>query len=194
MSKKTAPPKRQNEALNARRELAYLQGQNIARKLFATVLAFKNAPAIDGETHLSEFDVARGFLDGLNIALDDARSLVPAERRKHLLGYLADDLAYNAEKGMRIMGDGWISPWITHADKLAAPGGNGRRLQMLTAGLYRQLQPFDAGRCLTGLDEEFRAAAIEMLDSFSRHGRHDRAFMDAAEKLLTGEFSCPGFQ
>ncbi|MBN9422691.1 MAG: hypothetical protein BGO63_13925 [Candidatus Accumulibacter sp. 66-26] len=184
MSVNSIPQPTQIEAFENRREWAYLCGQNLSRILFSTVISFKQMPPIEGNTHPADYDVARGFADGLNVALEDAMSLLPAARREHFLPCLRDDLACNAEKAIRILGEGWISPWIIHSDKLQAPGASGRRLQALTIGLYRHLQPFEAGRCLTGLDEEFRMAAIEMLESFSRFGRHDRAFMDAAEKLL----------
>lgn len=189
MSRKPVHQPKRIEASESHREWAYLQGQNIARKLFSTIISFKQIPPIEGNTLPTDYDVARGFADGLNVALDDAMSLLPAARREHFLPCLRDDLACNAEKAIRILGEGWISPWIIHADKLQAPGASGRRLQALTIGLYRHLQPFEAGRCLTGLDEEFRMAAIEMLESFSRFGRHDRAFMDAAEKLLRDDES-----
>lgn len=187
MSRKRIPQPTQIEAFDNRREWAYLCGQNIARKLFSMLVSFRQMASIDGSTYPADYDVARGFADGLNVALKDAVSLLPVARREHFLPCLRDDVACNAEKAIRILGEGWISPWVIHAGKLQAPGASGLRLQMLTIGLYRHLQPFEAGRCLTGLEEEFRMAAIEMLESFSLFGRHDRAFMDAAEKLLRGE-------
>ncbi|MBS1191012.1 MAG: hypothetical protein H6R10_2804 [Rhodocyclaceae bacterium] len=183
----TQPPREEIMALNNMREWAYLRGQNLVRDLFSTIQKFKVMPSPVNSHHQAEFEVARGFVDGLNIVLDDSRKLVPQEYRRHFLPYLQDDLVDNVDKGLRVMGDGWVSPWIVHADKLQAPGQNARRLQNLTIGLYRQFQPFDAGRCLTGLDEEYRVIAIEMLESFSKLGRHDRAFMDAAETLIKGE-------
>ncbi len=181
--------RKQLEDLSNMREWAYLEGQKLARKLFSTITLFKGMPSSDGQHHQAEFEAARGFADGLNIAIDDLRSLVPADSRRNLLAFLIDDLATNAEKAVHIMGEGQVSPWIVHAEKLRSNDGNGKRLQMLTVGLYRRYEAFDVGRCLSGLGEDYRATAIEMLDSFSRLGRNDRAFMDAAENLLRGDDS-----
>jgi len=178
--------RKQLDAVNRLREWAYLEGQKIARKLYSTIQRFKCMPSPDDQPHQAEFDAARGFADGLNLALDDVRNLVPADSRRHFLEFLIDDLARNAKKAEHVMGDVQVSPWVIHAEKLRSNDANGRRLETLTIGLYRQYEPFDAGRCLTGLDEDFRAAAIEMIESFSRLGRRDRAFMDAAETLLRG--------
>ncbi|MDP2431791.1 MAG: hypothetical protein Q8O33_07150 [Pseudomonadota bacterium] len=176
--------RRQAADLAKLRGEAYQRGQNIMRALLASILLYRDkAPSGAGRIDAG-IEVANGFTSALMNVADDMLSLLPPHKQKWLPEYIADDLVEHAEAALSKLGDGWVSPWLVHADKLRAEGANGLKLQFLTIGLYQEYETFDCGRCLTGLDEDFRTAAIAMLDSFSRHGRDDPHFARAAEALL----------
>lgn len=171
------------------RVAAYLEGRELARQLFQKVERYREALEteerdINRHEHLLDMELARGFTKALMGALKGVPNLIPLEDREDLADYLASDIQDHAEAALIDIEDEWVSPWLVHADKLRAEGANGLKLQFLTIGLYQEYETFDCGRCLTGLDEDFRAAAIAMLDSFSRHGRDDPHFARAAEALL----------
>lgn len=192
MTRKRLPPPKDapidpRRAVNSLHKLAYRRGQQLARHLFEEVVRHGSAPGPDGLQHHADAHLANGFTDALDGVLDDARGTLKPTMEHRLLPWLADDIVEHAEEALRELGNGWVSPWVAHADKLRAPGGNGAKLRNLTMGLYRKNQGFDVGRCLTGLNDECRTAAIEMLDGYSRHGRGDLAFVDVAEALMRGE-------
>ncbi len=177
------------DRVHAHRIAAFLEGRELARKLFQTVERYREALEtedrdIDRHEHLLDMEFVHGFTKALLGALKGVPNLIPLEDREDLADYLASDIQDHAEEALIDIGNEWVSPWLVHADKLRAEGANGTKLQFLTIGLYQEYSTFDCGRCLTGLDEDFRAAAIAMLDSFSRHGRDDPNFARAAEVLL----------
>lgn len=183
--------RRGKDQLHTHRIAAYLGGRELARKLFETVVRYREALETEDRDigaceHLLDIEFARGFTEAFMGALKGVPGLIPPEDREDLADYLVDDIRDHAEAALIDMGDEWVSPWLVHADKLRAEGPNGLKLQFLTIGLFQEYSTFDAGRCLTGLDEDFRAAAVAMLDSFSRHGRSDPHFQQAAESLLGG--------
>lgn len=183
--------RRSKDQLHTHRVAAYLSGREHAKKLFEEVLVHQEAIEteerdIDRHEHMLDIEFARGFSEVLMGALKGVPDLIPLEDRDDLYGYLASDIRDHAEDALKNIGGEWVSPWMLHADKLRSEGPNGLKLQFITVGLYQEFHAFDVGRCLTDLDEDFRAVAVAMLDSFSRHGRNDPHFVMAATSLLGG--------
>lgn len=178
-----------DEQISNHRQSAWLSGREHAHKVFEAVLRFKEALVtedrdISRHEHLLDMEFARGFSGALLPALKFVADLIPLADRDDLFDHLASDIQDHAEEALNGIGDEWVSPWMIHAEKLHSEGPNGLKLQFITVGLYQEFHAFDVGRCLTDLDEDFRAVAIAMLESFSRHGRDDPHFVHAAQRLL----------
>lgn len=182
--------RQRRHSLYSHRLNAALEGREMARRLFEQVgflqamnLEEEDHPIPPGEHKLNR-EFARGFVAAFLGVLHHAQALIPIEDRDEFAFLLAEDLCDQAQQTLTNLGDEWVSPWMLYADKLEADGHNGTKLRFLTLGLYRKHHEFDCGRCLTGLDEEFRVAALAMLDSFSRHGHEDLFFVGVAQTLL----------
>jgi hypothetical protein len=165
------------------RDLAYARGKNIARKLFRTISAYRNTDRRDSNPNDIEFSVAKGFADGLRVAMEDVMSLLPYERRKHMLSYLIDDLTFNANRALRALRKDEVSPWVVHLNTMRGADLQSSSLRELALHLHDPVRKLYIGLHLVDMDEEHRLMAFELLEDFASHGGNDAAFKSAIKSL-----------